>query len=101
VSSAAAVALRLFASTPRLSWIAPDDFVFVADSDNHRVQVLTSLLEFHAFVGVGQLRGPGGVCADADVIVVSEHNAHRISVFNRRDGTLLRQFGCPGGGDGQ
>jgi DNA-binding beta-propeller fold protein YncE len=59
-------------------WVAPDDFVFVADCGNHRVhwQVLTPTLNFHGFVGVGTLTQPTGVCADDDVVVVSEwlHN---------------------------
>jgi DNA-binding beta-propeller fold protein YncE len=41
------------------------------------------------------------VCANADVVVVSEYGAHRISVFNRRDGSLHRQFGSVGSDDGQ
>jgi DNA-binding beta-propeller fold protein YncE len=65
------------------------------------VQVLTPRLDFHGFVGVGQLLGPCGVCADDDVIVVSEADAHRISVFKRSDGALLRRFGSQGSGDGQ
>jgi DNA-binding beta-propeller fold protein YncE len=41
------------------------------------------------------------VCANADVVVVSELWHHRIAVFNRGDGALLRRFGCKGRGDGQ
>jgi DNA-binding beta-propeller fold protein YncE len=82
-------------------WIASDDHVFVADYGNKRVQVLTPRLDFHAFVGVGQLGTISGLCADDDVIMVSEHDAHRISVFKRRDGALLRRFGREGSGDGQ
>ncbi len=78
---------------PHQVWVASDDFVFVADCDNHRVQVLTPSLDFHGFVGVGQLRHPIGVCADADVVVVAEWSANRVSVFSRVDGALLRQFG--------
>jgi DNA-binding beta-propeller fold protein YncE len=85
---------------PRQVWVASDDFVFVADDGNDRVQVLTPRLDFHNFVGVGQLIRPSGVCADAAVIVVSACNA-RISVFKRRDCTLLRRFGSEGSGDGQ
>jgi DNA-binding beta-propeller fold protein YncE len=85
---------------PRQVFIAPDDFVFVADCRNRRVQVLTPTLDFHGFVGAGQLSNPGGVCANADVVVVSDA-ADRITVFNRRDGALLRQFGTKGRGDGQ
>jgi DNA-binding beta-propeller fold protein YncE len=79
--------------------IAPDGFVFVADSCNHRVQVLTPALDFHGFVGVGSLQYPRGVCVNADVVVVSEtHPAPRISVFDRRHGALLRRLWSVGGG---
>jgi DNA-binding beta-propeller fold protein YncE len=81
--------------------IAPDGFVFVADSRNNRVQVLTPSLDFHGFVGQGQLLRPGGVCANADVVVVSELRDNRVTVFNRGDGALLRRFGCSGSGDSQ
>jgi DNA-binding beta-propeller fold protein YncE len=86
---------------PRQVCIASDDFVFVAELGNKRVQVLTPRLDFHGFVGVGQLDGPSGVCADDDVIMVTEEDAHRISVFSRGDGALLRRFGSLGSGDGQ
>ncbi len=85
---------------PRQVWVASDDFVFVADFGNHRVQVLTPRLDFHGFVGVGELSGPAGVCTDDDVIVVSERDARCISVFSRGDGALLRRFGTHGRGDG-
>jgi DNA-binding beta-propeller fold protein YncE len=41
------------------------------------------------------------VCANADVVVVSEGSADRVSVFNRRDGALLGRFGACGTGGGQ
>ncbi len=84
---------------PRQVCIAPDDYVFVADAGNNRVQVLTPTLDFHAFIGVGHLARPVGVCANADVVVASE--PHRISVFSREDGALRRRFGCRGSGDGE
>ncbi len=87
--------------SPCQVWVASDDHVFVVEYGNNRVQVLTPRLDFHGFVGVGQLSGPGGVCADDDVIVVSERSAHRISVFSRGDGALLRRFGTKGSRDGQ
>ncbi len=86
---------------PLQVWVASDDFVFVAEYGSKRVQVLTPRLDFHSFVGVGQLDGPSGVCADDAVIMVSEAGAHRISVFNRSDGALLRRFAKKGRGDGQ
>jgi DNA-binding beta-propeller fold protein YncE len=86
---------------PYQIWAASDDFVFVADYGNNRVQVLTPRLDFHGFVGVGQLTAPLGVCADDDVVMVSEETAHRISVFSRGDGALLRRFGSRGRDDGR
>ncbi len=86
---------------PRQVWVASDDFVFVADSGNKRVQVLTPRLDFHAFAGVGELSSPKGVCANDAVIVVSEEDAHRITVFKRSDGAFFRRFGSHGSGDGQ
>jgi DNA-binding beta-propeller fold protein YncE len=86
---------------PRQVYIAPDDFVFVADSLNHRVQVLTPSLDFHAFIGEGELHWPTGVCANADVVAVAEASDHRISVFDRHDGALLRRIGSEGSGDGE
>jgi hypothetical protein len=54
------------------AWIAAS--VFVADCCNDRMQVLTPRLDCHCFVGVGQLRGPAGVCANDDVVVVSKQH---------------------------
>jgi hypothetical protein len=85
---------------PRQLCIAPDGFVFVADADNHRLQVLTPTLDFHSFIGKGERGRPVGVCANADV-VVSAWNRCFVSVFKRCDGTLLRRFGSDGSGDGQ
>jgi hypothetical protein len=86
---------------PRQVWVASDGVVFVADCFNDRVQVLTPTLDFHGYVGVGHLQHPDGVCANADVVVVSEGEAHRISVFHCGDGALLRRFDGSGSGDSQ
>jgi DNA-binding beta-propeller fold protein YncE len=87
--------------------IASDGFVFVADYVNNRVQVLTPTLDFHRFIGEGQLSGPSVVCASADVIVVVDSDyasymaEHHVSVFDRGDGALLRRFAPSGRADGQ
>jgi hypothetical protein len=88
-------------NNPAQVCIAPDGFVFVADSANSRVQVLTPSLDFHGFIGEGLLSGLVGVCATTDVVIVSEYRRCCIAVFNRVDGELLRRFGCEGSGDGQ
>jgi DNA-binding beta-propeller fold protein YncE len=79
---------------PRQVCIAPDGFVFVADADNSRVQVLTPDLAFHSFIGVGVLPCPVGVCANTDVVVVADLEAQCVFVLNRCDGALLRCFGA-------
>jgi tripartite motif-containing protein 2/3/tripartite motif-containing protein 71 len=89
---------------PRQLYASRDGFVFVAERGNHRVQVLTPSLDFHAFIGQGELVRPVGVCANADVVVVSEFCPgwdDCITVFNRGDGALLRRFGCDVSGDDQ
>jgi hypothetical protein len=86
---------------PLQVFIAADGFVFVADCGNRCVQVLTPTLDFHCFIGHGELENPAGVCASADVVVVSEGVAPCVSMFNRRDGSLVRRFGCYGSSDGQ
>jgi DNA-binding beta-propeller fold protein YncE len=86
---------------PQQACVAHDGFVFIAEYGNNRVQVLTPTLDFHGFIGQGQLERPVGVCANADVVVVSESDAHRVSVFKRRDGALLRRFASVGRGSGQ
>jgi sugar lactone lactonase YvrE len=84
----------------RQMWIAADGFVFVALQHRNQVQVLTPRLERHSVVGAGDLSSPAGVCANADVVVVSD-GTHHVTVFNRSDGALLRRFGGEGAGDGQ
>jgi DNA-binding beta-propeller fold protein YncE len=86
---------------PTQLWVAPDGCVFVADGWNRRVVGLTADLRPCGSVGSGRLATPTGVCANADVVVVSELNLHRVSVFRRADGTLTRQFGAHGSGVGR
>jgi hypothetical protein len=98
----AARATGRFSSEAHRRCITADDFVFVADCGNNRVQVLMPSLDFHGLVGVSQLSNPVGVCANPDVVVVAEASpAHRVAVFRRSDDALLRRFASHGSGDGQ
>jgi hypothetical protein len=92
---------RLQFNIPRQAWVASDDFVFVAELGNKRIQILTPRdFDFHGFVGMGQLQRPNGVCADGDIIAVSELDLFHIKVFRRGDGALLRRIGSIRSGDG-
>jgi hypothetical protein len=75
-------------------FVSLDDFVFVADCFNHRVQVLTPHFDFSSIVGTGQLTKPAGVCADAEIIAVSDCQDACVAVFRRADGALLRRLGA-------
>ena len=71
------------------------DVLFVADSDNHRVQRLTSSGKFlHKFgqhgSGQGQFKWPRAVIIDSNnKLIVSDQSNHRIQIFNEIGGWLL------------
>eukprot|EP00731_Ephydatia_muelleri_P036509 Em0268g1a len=71
------------------------DVLYVADTDNQRVQKLTSSGKFlHKFgkegSGQGQFNGPVGVIIDSNnKLIVSDFNNHRIQIFNENGGWLL------------
>ncbi len=90
-----------FRSPAWLCFAASDDFVFVPEMDNNRIQVLTPRLEFHSFVGVGQIYRPKCVCANDEIIAATEETRHSVVVFSRGDGALIRRFGNRGAGDGE
>jgi hypothetical protein len=81
---------------PNQLCISCDDHVFVADTYNHRIQVLTPRLDFHGFVGAEQLNLPVGVCADQHTVFVVQRSDLLVCVFSRDDGALLRRFGSAG-----
>ena len=71
------------------------DVLFVADTDNHRVQKLTSSGKFlHKFgqqgSGHGQFNRPMAVIIDANnKLIVSDCGNYRIQIFNENGGWLL------------
>ena len=80
-----------------------DGKVYVAEYQNHRVQVFTEGGEFLRMFGEteGKLAYPCGVAVDSrGMLYVSEENNHRVSVFNS-EGELVKQFGSHGKGPGQ
>ena len=71
------------------------DVLYVADTDNHRIQKLTSRGEFiHKFgqygSGQGEFDLPRAVIVDSNNrLIVSELHNHRIQIFNEDGGWLL------------
>ena len=75
--------------------------VYVAESDNHRIQVLNSGLTHSSYFGRfgssnGKLNCPNDISMDRDGnVYVTDTDNHRIQVFTA-EGVYLRQFGKKG-----
>jgi DNA-binding beta-propeller fold protein YncE len=72
--------------SPCQLWVAPDGVVFVADACNSRIVAMAPDGSLLRVVPTRHLRYPVGVCANADVVVVSDHFDHSVSVFHAREG---------------
>jgi DNA-binding beta-propeller fold protein YncE len=76
--------------------------VFVSDSSNKRLQVLSKAGKFVRRIGsAGQFDYPTGLCFHAGEVYVSDFNGHRIVVVDPASGKTLRTFGKEGTGDGE
>ena len=79
--------------------------VYVADCQNHRIQVLNSDFTFSSSFGKqghdkGQFYFPSGItCDSAGIVYVTDYSNHRIQVFTP-EGKFLRMFVKWGGGWG-
>ncbi len=86
--------------------IGPDGYFYIADSNNHRVQVMSKTGGFiRAFgsrgAGSGQFDFPSGIAVGADgTVYVADQNNHRIQVFTST-GIWLRTLSGSGTGPGQ
>lgn len=86
--------------------VAADGTVYVADSDNARVQVFDDDGNYVDHWGIsgsgaGQFREPVGVALDsAGNVYVTDFDRDRVLVFEP-DGTFLHEWGGPGSGPGQ
>ena len=76
------------------------DRLYVADSNNHRIQIIQAVGEYKFErkpfgsngTGDGQLSQPRGICLDNDgKIYVADQNNHRVVVFEN-DGTFFRNI---------
>jgi uncharacterized repeat protein (TIGR02543 family) len=86
--------------------INSNGYVYVADNNNHRVQVFNSngsyLFQFGSLgTGNGLFKCPWGIAVSSGgYIYVVEYLGHRVQVFNS-NGTYLFKFGSYGTGNGQ
>lgn len=97
-----------FAAGDAYGIAATDDWVFVADSGNDRVEKFnasdgTYVAQWGVTGGTdGEFRNPRQVAVDPvdEEVFVCDTGNHRIQVFDF-DGVFLRKFGSFGAGDGQ
>ncbi len=86
--------------------VAKSGNVYVADTNNHRIQVFSNTGEFLFMWGSfgtapGQFQYPQGLAFDATGnVYVTDYQNYRIQKFTP-DGQFILQFGGPGKGDGQ
>ncbi|MBN1564381.1 MAG: 6-bladed beta-propeller [Anaerolineae bacterium] len=91
---------------PRAIAIGPEGSVYVADSENHRVQVFTPDGEFITQWGTygsepGEFDVPQGIAVDAQGhVYVGDRNNNRIQKFTA-DGQFLTAWGSQGSQEGQ
>ena len=89
-----------------IAWNTYNNKVYVADTINHRIQVLNSDLTFlstfgKSSSGKGQFDCPCGVsCDDSGKVYVADSGNHRIQVFTA-EGKFVRMFGKHGRGRGE
>ena len=75
--------------------------VYIADSANKRIQVLTAEGQFLRMFGMENLTWPTSISIDCDnVVYVTDDNDHCVSVFTC-EGKFLTSFGTEGSGPGQ
>ncbi|XP_041379764.1 LOW QUALITY PROTEIN: RING finger protein nhl-1-like [Gigantopelta aegis] len=80
--------------------------IYIADYDNHRIQVLNPDLIFSHMFGTkgsaeGQFNNPIDIAIDRrGLVYVTDFNNHRIQTFTS-EGLFLSQFGTKGSGPGQ
>ena len=74
--------------------------IFVADHDNHRVEIFSETGEFFHQLGVGQLSRPWGIATHGDSVYVSCWD-HTVSKFSLTELCRVRRIGGEGSDNGQ
>lgn len=78
-----------------------DDYVYVADSMNHRIAVLSHDGEVKHYIGVDTLVVPLGLALYDGELFVSDNRICKVHVFSATEGKLLRSFGSRGDAAGE
>ena len=75
--------------------------IFIASSDNDRVEIFSETGEFLNQLGVGQLSGPRGIAINRDSLYISCVSDHIVSKFSLTETCRVRKIGSKGSNNGQ
>ena len=75
--------------------------VFVANNQNHRIEIFSETGEFISQLGVGQLHKPWGIAIHGDSVYVSCWNDNTVSKFSLTEMRCVRRIGGYGSNNGQ
>ena len=75
--------------------------IFVANVDNHRVEMFSETGEFLCQLGAGQLSRPYGITIHGDSLYVTCEGDHSVSRFSLSEMCLVRRIGGKGSNNGQ
>ncbi len=71
----------------------PDGERYVSDQDRHGVVVTNADGSYRGFLGDVETLKPGGIAVSQDHVFVSNLKEHRVEVYERTSGVLLKTFG--------
>ena len=75
--------------------------IFIANSENNRVDIFSETGDFFHQLGVGQLSHPWGIATHGDSVYVSCTNDSTVSKFSLTELCLVRRIGGAGSDNGQ
>ena len=79
----------------------PNQLIYIADSGNSRIQVVSFAGNFLKRFGQGIIENPSGIAVTKDNIFVTDCVLHALLQFRKKDYKLMRRTGTYGGGEGQ
>ena len=79
----------------------PNQLIYIADSYNSRIQVVSFAGKFLKRFGHGILQRPWGIAVTEDNVFVTDSDLHALLQFSKKDYKLVRRTGTKGRGEGQ
>ena len=78
-----------------------NQLIYIADSENSRIQVVSFKGKFLKRFGQDTLKEPRGIAVTADNVFVTDINLHALLQFRKKDCKLVRRTSTKGAGEGQ